>query len=96
MSMFSVGEVAVFFCPGREYHGRDVLITQGLHFAEAKDETTGEMKYGIFYGVQPLFLPPIAQGYVVDERILRKKRPPQDWSALCKLDEVPTVAEKST
>ncbi len=95
MSQFVVGEVAVFFCPGRSYHGKDVLITQGLHFTTCDDADTGETKSGMFYGVQPSFLPCSLQKYVAEERLLRKKRPPQDWRSLCSLDSVSTAQEKT-
>jgi hypothetical protein len=91
MSTFAVGEVAIFWMSGDCYHLAECTIVGPLHFSVIVNTNTEEVRQCDVYDIQFLdgLEAPSPPGH------LRKRRPPQDWQQLCKLDEVPAEA-KST
>lgn len=92
---FEVGEVAIFNRPGSRFDGMEVTISAALHLALVRDRKTELEAYGYVYGIEGDFGPKrhgVAQWCAPPDQ-LRKKRPPQDWVKLCRLDEVPAESE---
>lgn len=91
MSEFSVGEVAVFHCPGNQYNGVEVTITSTLQHGPI--DCQGVATYAAYHLVESPARPssPFVR-YASKLENLRKRRPPQDWTRLCKLDEAPVDA----
>ena len=85
MSKFAVGEVAevIFSLLPEVPAGTDVTIVEVLE--------PGKL---VQYLVDPGFRPKEGGWYGACDSNLRKKRPPQDWVKLCKLDSVPRVNPK--
>jgi hypothetical protein len=92
---FEVGEVAIFSRPGSRFDGIEVSITEALHFALVRDQRTDRSAYGYVYSIEGDFGPkrPGVTHWVAPPADLRKKRPPQDWVKLCRLDEIPAQSE---
>lgn len=83
---FEVGEVAIFWCPGGYCHGMDVAIVSPLYPGQYLRD--GQIHSDLIHQVD---CPQFRSGFVWACPVgnLRKKRPPQDWVTLCKLDSVP-------
>lgn len=92
MSTFAVGEVAIYLCPNTHLHGTEVTITSALQYHRIYDwNIHGPVECSFYEFDSPLIttyersMRPCAR----PEELL-KRRPPQDWQILCKLDEAPS------
>lgn len=98
MSTFAIGEVAIYNLPLALLHGAEVTVISELRHGRVYSNHSG------FCRQEPYYLVDSPQ-FTAEERAagpcaapwqLRKRRPPQDWKQMCKLDEVPSdcVAER--
>ncbi len=95
MSSFEVGEIAIYYRPGHNCHGREVKIISGLSRSELRN--SAHRRVGTYEGYEiemPGMKPPIGCAFVATPEQLRKRRPPQDWAKLCNLDAMPKLAPK--
>jgi hypothetical protein len=88
MSTFEVGEVAIFHDPGMPRHGREVTVISALQYGEIV-LNDGTMIWAWAYSIESPGDEACASYCAMPEN-LRKRRPPQDWQQLCRLDEVPS------
>jgi hypothetical protein len=92
MSTFAVGEVAIYWRPESQYHLTQCTIRSPLCWSEWFDRLTGRLGQGYCYEANsPAWPDPDA--HPVEPCHLRKRRPPQDWTRLCNLDEAPVQAK---
>ncbi len=84
---FSIGEIAIVRRPGDAgddeeffnlYEGKEVQINSRLYF---DPQAIGFYMYEV--------LSPDGDRWCATPHCLQKRRPPQDWKALCNLDSVP-------
>jgi hypothetical protein len=85
---FSVGEIAILqkleCFP--EYNGYEVKIIGPLEYRSAWNQLRNENVWQMGYRCE---LPGYPRKIVVEPYQLRKRRPPQDWSKLCNLTDLP-------
>lgn len=88
MSRFSVGEIAIIAKSDRAEFtvGSEVTILDVMPVGHYANIIFAEQIYQISG--------PDSGRYFIRQSGLRKKRPPQDWQKLCKLDRIPTVTEE--
>lgn len=92
MSKFEVGEVAIYWGPGKWYHNMEVTIISELTIGTCYNPDTKRRELSAYHRIDsPLF--PILHRLqepcaTLDE--LRKRRPP-DWKRLCKLKDLPLM-----
>lgn len=84
---YEVGEVAIYTAVGSQHHGCEVTVTGALEmraWMNPRGATGNSLSYEIvFVGDAP------DDDYVAEPHELRKRRPPQDWVKLCRLNEEP-------
>jgi hypothetical protein len=88
---FKVGEIAVL-CNATilaEYNGQECQVIGPLTTRAARSLSTGGTVYLFGYRVV------VADGktLAVEPQQLRKRRPPQDWKAICNLTDAPRELE---
>lgn len=86
MSTFEIGEVAIFHDPGNGYHGKEVTIIGPLEHGML---LVGRNRYRAHWHHAVDVMDCYGKPSYAPVEYLRKRRPPQDWKSLCKLDEIP-------
>lgn len=89
MSTFAVGEIALFVVTDYPTVEVTIIGPLGLH------EVSGCGLHMVYPIDGPFGCCDESEGWCAAPDMLRKRRPPQDWTRLCKLDEAPVQA-KST
>lgn len=95
MSNFSVGEVAIFYRPGSEYHGSEVTIAGPLRYAVFNDCRTGRKAAGLCHSIEGPFQPKFkhASGrpviFVARIKHLRKRPGEQDQNEVIRWESCP-------
>jgi hypothetical protein len=85
---FSIGEVALFVREGSRYFGVEVTISEPLAIRRVCDQRDGARYYAWTYGIEGPFerMAGTNGKFSTRPQDLRKRRPPQDWQALCNVE----------
>jgi hypothetical protein len=93
MTNFEIGEIAIIYDPGNRLHLEEVIIT-GAPFISDHIGLRG--RYYPPELVYPIKCSAEQRANVCAAADLRKKRPPQDWQAICFIVNTPQpVAEEA-
>lgn len=92
MENFEVGEIAIF--QNAKYHpflnGLECLVIEEYRYRKYVD---GSPQPGAYCWIVEFADYPIEGGWSAEKGQLKKKRPPQDWTKLCKLDTLPDISK---
>jgi hypothetical protein len=86
-----MGEIAIFVRPGSPHYGAEVTIVGPLEVRARIDGRDFGRHFDACYLIDGPFGPtPFGQGqWSATPEWLRKRRPPQDWTKLCNLTDLP-------
>jgi hypothetical protein len=91
---FSIGEVALFVREGSRYYGTEVMVVGPCALRPARDRKDGALRAVYGYEIDGPFERVAGTNgkFIAEPHHLRKRRPPQDWQALCNLTDKPVEA----